>query len=140
MSELPVQGVTAMDHTADVGLEIEAPDQGELLARAGLGLAWLLAEAPAPDVSEERALEVEAEDAPALLRAWLRELLHWHDDAGVLPASFRVERARGGRARAVVRCGVPEREPIREIKGVTLHRLAAEPRGTGWWGRVVFDV
>ena len=46
----------------------------------------------------------------------------------------------GGRAVARVAGGVPDAEPVREIKGVTFHDLAAERRGTEWWGRVVFDV
>jgi SHS2 domain-containing protein len=29
---------------------------------------------------------------------------------------------------------------VREIKGVTLHGLTAEPRGNGWYARVIFDV
>lgn len=133
-------GVVSLDHTADVGLEIEASGLGELLARAALGMAWLLTEAPPPPVAEERRLEVEAADAPSLLRAWLRELLGWHTDDGFLPAEVRVQEARDGRVTATVAGGVPRAGPIREIKGVTLHHLAAEPRGRGWWGRVVFDV
>ena len=136
----PVPGVTALDHTADVGLVLEAPDLPELLRRAALALGWLLTEAPPPAVSETRSLEVEAEDAAALLRSWLRELLHWHEDDGFLPAEVRVDQAVEGRVRAVVAGGVPEAEPVREIKGVTFHDLVAEPRGGGWWGRVVFDV
>ncbi|MGD2069999.1 MAG: archease [Gemmatimonadota bacterium] len=140
MSDPPVPGVVGLDHTADVGLEIEAPDLGGLLARAALGMAWLLTEAPPPPVTEERRLEVEAGDAPGLLRAWLRELLGWHTDDGFVPAEVRVQDARVGRVTATVAGGVPAAEPIREIKGVTLHRLGAERRRDGWWGRVVFDV
>ena len=67
-------------------------------------------------------------------------------------ASFRFERLdvpEGGdseapetelRLEATVGGGPAEGQPIREIKGVTLHGLAAEPREDGWYGRVIFDV
>lgn len=140
MSDVPVQGVHALDHTADIGLEIEAPDLAELLRRAALGLTWLLTEAPPGAVSEERHLSVEASDSSALLREWLRELLHWHEEDGFLAVEVRMEAAGGGRADGVVQGGIPESAPIREIKGVTLHELVAEPATSGWCGRVVFDV
>jgi SHS2 domain-containing protein len=136
----PVPGVATLDHTADVGLVVEAPDQAELLRRAALGLAWLLTEAPPPRAAEDRRIDVEAEDAPSLLRAWLRQLLRWHEDDGFLPAEVEVLEVAAGHATARVAGGVPDAEPVREIKGVTFHDLAAERRGTGWWGRVVFDV
>lgn len=139
-SDIPVDGVTALDHTADVALEVEADDLPALLGRAALGMDWLLREAPPPEGSEERRLELEGDEPPALLRACLRELLHWFERDGFAPAEIEVEKADRSGLLARVRGGVPDAPPIREIKGVTLHGLAAEPRDGGWWGRVVFDV
>lgn len=141
----PVEGVTDLDHTADVGIEVTAPGFGELLRRAVLGMDWLLREAGPPDGGEARVLDVEAGDAPALLRAALREILLWHELDGFAPAAVEEvdvteEEATPRRVVATVRGGVPVDPPVREIKGVTLHRLAAEPRDEGWWGRVIFDV
>lgn len=138
--EVPVAGVTALDHTADVGLMVEAQELAGLLERAALGMDWLLREGEPPAEDEERRLHVEGADPPSILRAFLRELLLWHERDGFAPASVEVTEASGSAVRARVRGGVPAEPPIREIKGVTLHGLAAEPRDGGWRGRVIFDV
>lgn len=140
VSEIPVEGVTAIDHTADVGLDVEAADLPELLARAALGMDWLLREGRPPAEEEERSLELDGGDPPFLLRALLRELLTWFELDGFAPATVDVHEASPTRLRARLRGGIPDSPPVREIKGVTLHALAAEPRDGRWWGRVIFDV
>jgi SHS2 domain-containing protein len=104
---IPVQGVKEMEHTADVGLEISAPDLPELFRRAALGSMWLILEREAecpgaargggdlglelgdpaplpkePRLAEERIVELVEADLPALLRAWLRTLLFWEETEG----------------------------------------------------------
>ena len=138
--ELPVPGVVPIDHTADLGFEVTAPDLAELVRRAVLGMDWLLREDDPPPGLEVRTLDVRASDPPGLLRAALREILLWHEIEAFSPSDLEDIQASATRLRAVVRGGVPDRPPVREIKGVTLHGLAAERRGRGWWGRVVFDV
>lgn len=162
-SDTPVPGVRQLDHTADVGLDIDASDFSELLRRAALGMAWLLTETQPPDpaetdASERHTIEVSTSDAPSLLRAWLREILARHTESGFVPARIDLRVAdpesegdrgvgpgrTGGRERfratATVRGHVPDAPPVREIKGVTFHELMAERRGKRWRGRIVFDV
>src|SRR5262245_3812075 len=87
-SRTPIPGVHALDHTADVGLNLSAPDLPELLRRAALGLTWLLLEREPSGPTEERKLHVHA-DAPAgLLREVLRELLWWHEAEGLATAEL----------------------------------------------------
>jgi SHS2 domain-containing protein len=144
MTHAPIEGVSALDHTADVGLELWAPDFPELLRRATRGLAWLLLERTPPAPSEQRALHLRAPNPSLLLRELLRELAWWHDAEGCVVADLGDVRVAdtgeastlSARARVVRLAG----EPVREIKGVTLHGLVAEPRGGGWYGRVIFDV
>jgi SHS2 domain-containing protein len=141
-----VEGVRALDHTADVGLALSAPDLALLLERAIRGLDWLLRESAPPEAREERPLEVQAPDPPSLLRAVLRETLAWHDLEGLAPAGVEVKSTSPGsegspaRVRARVRVGRPDGPPVREIKGVTLHGLRAARASGGWEGRVIFDV
>jgi SHS2 domain-containing protein len=105
--ELPVPGVRELDHTADVGLEITAPDLPELFRRSALGAMWLVLEREVegpggavwdldagtrwgPGASakarrsegETRVVELVEEDLPDLLRAWLRTLLFWEETEG----------------------------------------------------------
>ncbi|HSR41901.1 MAG TPA: archease [Longimicrobiales bacterium] len=137
---IPVEGVVALDHTADVGLELAAPTLAGLLERGALGMDWLLREAGPPPAAEARRVELPGADPPALLRAFLRELLLWFELDGFAPADIHVETASSSGVVARVRGGFPSEPPVREIKGVTLHRLVAETRDGGWWGRVIFDV
>jgi SHS2 domain-containing protein len=136
----PHEGVRLLDHTADVGIEVTAPDLASLACRAALGMDWLLREAPAPIQIEERPFRVTGEDPAMLVRALLRELLHWHERDGFAPVWVRVEEASDAELRGTVPGGFPGGTPVREIKGVTLHGLRAECRGDGWWGRIIFDV
>lgn len=138
--EVPVEGVTALDHTADVGLEIEAPDQAELMVRAARGMDWLLREAAPPDEGEEEPLSVEASDPAALLRACLAELLYRCETGGLALVDLEVDDVEPTRLEARAILAPTPADPVREIKGVTLHGLEAEERDGRWRGRVIFDV
>lgn len=140
MSEMPVPGVTALEHTADVGIEVEAWGVDELFLRAAQGMAHLILEHELPAPSQTRRMSLTATDRPALLREWLRELLYWHETEGftLSRATFHVLDAT--RLEAIVMGGPDPCGPVREIKGVTLHGLAATQRGEGWYARVIFDV
>jgi len=157
-------GVTFLDHTADVGLDVVAPALDALFARTAAGMACLIhgadragdarraevtagadkASAAGRSSGEapplQRRVTLSADDLPALLRAWLREVLHWHEAEGLAlrDASFTALTER--RLDATVTLAPDPLEPIREIKGVTLHDLAVERRDQAWAARVIFDV
>ena len=142
---LPIPGARAIDHTADIGLELEAPHLPALFERAALAAVWMALEAPPPPAATRRALCLSADDLPALLRRWLQEILYWQEVDGLAPSEFGpvgVEAGGPGPAavEATVALGHIEARPVREIKGVTYHGLTAGRRGGGWFARVVFDV
>lgn len=160
-------GVTFLDHTADVGLDVVAPTLAELFGRTATGMACLIHGAdragdahPAADAQADpaaveaarsgggpgetdalrRRVTLAADDLPALLRAWLREVLHWHEAEGLTPRRVAFAALTESSLEAAVTLAPDPLEPIREIKGVTLHGLAVERRGRGWAARVIFDV
>lgn len=168
-SESVPRGISFLDHTADVGVEVHASSLPDLFILAAVGMASLVygadmvaddlvAEAdtavspptpPAPSQAGasppagapvRRALSLSAEDAPTLLRAWLRSLLGWLDTESLALGAARFDALTETHLEAVVDLAPDTREPIREIKGVTLHGLVAERRGEDWTGRVIFDV
>ena len=49
-NEIPVPGVRGLEHTADVGLEVEGTDLPQLFLRGGLGAMWLVLEREAGQV------------------------------------------------------------------------------------------
>lgn len=145
-TEIPVPGVKPMDHTADVGLEIEAHDLPELFRRGARGLSWLILEERPDAADEEREVRVSAPDLAGLFRQWLRELLFWHESDGYSVSGIEIRSLEAGEddgeavLDAGVRGGLDPGTPVREIKGVTLHGLAVERRNGGWYARVIFDV
>lgn len=151
-SEGPIPGVSGLDHTADVGLEIVAPTLAELFRRAALGTMWLILER-IPDEKgtlEIRRVEIVEGELPHLLRSWVRRLLLWQEADGFVALGSKlaffpsplcgVEDGQAFGLRGMVE-GVMDAGPVvREIKGVTLHDLRLEKQGDGWYGRVIMDV
>jgi SHS2 domain-containing protein len=161
-------GVRPLDHTADVGLEVEAPSLAELFRRAAAGLMVLMGagDPEQGDAAEAEAgvavavpaevveVVVEGPDLEVLLVGWLRELLFLCEVRGVAYAGAEFDELGDGLLRARVR-GVPGRPaPGRELKAVTYHgaRVAQRdgndegddgaegvPDG-GWIAAVIFDV
>ncbi len=136
-------GIRVVDHTADIGLDLVAPDLAGLFRRAAAGMEVLIAgpgleRAAEPGAPEVR-LELDAPDVALLLADWLRELLYLRQVRGraFVDADFARlgERALDARVRTLA---APA--PVREIKGVTYHDLRAQRAGGQWRARVIFDV
>lgn len=159
VEEIPVPGVSGLDHTADVGFEIHAPDLPALFHRAALALVWLVLERSPSGVStdgapsshhEVRKTHLVEEDLPSLLRSWLRSVLLWDEVHGFVVADTRMvilptpvcgsEDGQGVGLQAEAMGCFDSGNRVREIKGVTLHGLHVERKGEGWFGRVIFDV
>ncbi|MEJ2204207.1 MAG: archease [Gemmatimonadota bacterium] len=144
-------GIVFLDHTADVGLAVSAPTLPELFIRTARGMTLLIhgterekCRATDPGGREptriERRMSLRADDLPGLLRLWLRELLYWHESEGVSFEDARFGTLSETLLGALVTVTPDEHEPVREIKGVTLHGLVAERGDGGWVSQVIFDV
>lgn len=136
-------GVGPLDHTADVGLQATADRISSLFERVACGMCTLIegedasrVEAPA---RVERAIDIAADDAPALIVAWLRELLYLHQVEGLAFRAVEITDISETALKATVSLR-RARNAVREIKGVTYHGLQAEKRASGWFARVIFDV
>jgi len=145
------EGVQALDHTADVGIRVEAQDLESLFRRAALGSLWLaVGEASSlPDAAPSkepttRLVELEEEELDALLRSWSREVLYWQEVEDFLvreiPELEITNRASRFRLQARVRGELSPVNPLREIKGVTWHGLEVQQRGSAWYAQVIYDV
>lgn len=133
-----------LDHTAELELELEAASEQEVLSDALDALRELLEgealslpeDEPAPP--ERRAVRATAGDRPALLAAWLEELLFLSESEGFIPDAVERLSLQDGALGAIVAGHVGEPRPL--VKAVTYHRLQFEPSERGYRGRVVFDV
>ena len=124
-----------VDHTAELEVELESQTAEGVLVEALRALAELLG--PADGEVVERAVDLSAGDLPALLAAWLDELLYLADAESLVPVDAELALAGSQLTGSVqVRAGQPR--PL--VKAVTLHRLRLRPENGAWRGRVVLDV
>jgi len=143
MTGLPT--VRFIEHTADVGIEVDAATLAGLFLASAAGMSELLlgdagATAVPPDVPvETRRITLQADDAGGLLIAWLRELLFVHETSGLGMREARFEILDESRLDASVEF-VEWPPAVREIKAVTWHQLDVRRTDHTWHARVIFDV
>lgn len=132
-----------IEHTADIGIEVEAGDMAGLFEGAALAMLSLLLDPRAVSPAVERRIELEAGDVEELMFRWLGELLYYTEAEGLAFGKVRVETvSETGLAATVVGEALdPERHDIRlEIKAVTYHEMLVRRGPQGWSARVIFDV
>lgn len=131
------------EHTADVGLRIQAATLEELFRDAGRGLVSLLvgnAQAVRPLV--QRSIDVPGDDRAFLLRDWLDELLYAFESEGLILAEYDLQIDEHGlhadcRGEPIDR----DRHQLEhEVKAVTYHGLKVQPTADGWLGEVILDI
>src|SRR2546425_2121613 len=136
-------GVRFQEHTADIGVEVEAPSLEECFARAAAGLFSSFAEEAAA-AGEERAITVSlsATSLEELLVLWLEELLYRADAEHLAFTAFKVDAvddlSLGGQVVARVTSSQEMAEP--PVKGVTRHDLWVRQEGDTWRAHVILDV
>jgi protein archease len=136
-------GVRFQEHTADIGLEVEAASLEECFARAAAGLFSSFAEEPAA-AGEERTITVSlsATSLEELLVLWLEELLYRADTDQLVFTAFKVDAvddlSLGGQAEARLAGSQTMAEP--PVKGVTRHDLWVRKLGDTWRAHVILDV
>jgi SHS2 domain-containing protein len=131
-----------IEHTADVGFEVEAPTWGLLLERAALVVAAEIVALEGVQAREAVRLEVAAGDREELLHDWLQTVLV-RVQAGFVPCEVTAEAASATRVVATLRGEAldPRRHRVHgEVKGVTWHALAVEEILGRLRARVILDV
>ena len=130
-----------VDHTAELELEIDASTEEAVFEQALAALAELLSRDQEEEQQQQevsRSVWAEADDRPALLAAWIDELVFLAESEGFEPQAVRALRLRPRSVQATVigRLGRPP--PL--VKAVTYHRLSFERAGDGYTATVVLDV
>ncbi|NBW96318.1 MAG: archease [Planctomycetia bacterium] len=131
------------EHTADLGLRVEAPSLELLLAEAGAGLFEILAgDMHQIRCRDERTFDVPGTDPEWLLLDWTTELLAAFTVDRMLFREFAVSVHPAGL------CGTARGEPYdpaihtlaHEIKAVTQHELDVRRTATGWEATLIVDI
>ncbi len=131
------------DHTADLGLRVEAPDLPSLFREAAEGLfSVIVAQIPSQAPAREVRIRLEAERTDHLLVDWLHELLYRFETEALLLDGFEVE-IRDTRLNATARAWTLDETHDRllhEVKAVTYHRLRVEQTERGWLAEMILDI
>lgn len=120
-----------IEHTADLGFEVEAPSAAALFERAGLAMAALIVELEAVEPRERVAVVVEADGWEDLLHDWLQVLLVRFGQDGFVPCELAVDAADGRRVAGTAageRFDRARHRLVRELKAVTWHQLEVRQR------------
>ncbi len=129
-----------VDHTSEIGLQVQAGSFGELRAEAARGLARLmLREVPARAEGEAREIEVSAHDRESLLVDWLNEILYVAETGLWIPLEVEVLEASDTGIRARMRGATVEVSPSM-VKAATFHGLEVVETAEGFSAEVILDV
>ena len=127
-----------MEHTAELELEIGASTEAGVFGEALRALAELLASEDDENAPARREVVAEAADRPALLAAWLEELVFLAESEGFVASGVEALRLTEQALEATVSGQLGRPPPL--VKAVTYHRLAFAPAGEGYRATVVLDV
>lgn len=134
---------SVFDHTADLGLEVEAETPERLFACAAVGLLAQVAEVPAgADETVEARVDVSGTDAEDLLVEWLNRALLEAELAGAIWTRADVAWSPGALG---ARLRGPRRDRgrmtfLREIKAVSHHALELDLTPGACRCRLVLDL
>lgn len=132
-----------IDHTGDIGIEISAPNLGQLFTRAAWGMFSVLTDPATVDPKQAHAITVEGTDRDDLMVQWLSELNFLHVTQHVLFSKFTIDELEDTRlvATAWGEPTDPKRHTVyTEIKAITYHQLEIRETGDGWHVQIIFDM
>jgi SHS2 domain-containing protein len=131
------------EHTADLGIRVQAADLNSLFAEAGRALFSVIAH----NLDDVRAVEtiefqIEGHETDFLLIDWLGELLFTFESRGLLLSQFSVRIDDAGLTASA------RGEPFddtrhrleHEVKAITYHGLRVVPLDKGWLAECILDI
>lgn len=132
-----------IEHTADLGIEVEADSPAELFSCAGRALFSLMVNTQQVQMREERRLSIQADGWEDLFHDWLARLLREFLQDGFIAATVTIEEIDSTHLHACLtgeKLDYDRHEFETEIKAVTYHQLAVTCDHECWRARVIFDV
>lgn len=136
-----------LEHTADLGIWVEAQDLNQLFRRAALALGEVMFTVPAQGEPAWRDLELSCSDLVELLVRYLNEIIYLFDaeQSLCIAAQVAITLAPDGSASLRARLGLipfdPEQHQAGDaVKAATYHQAKVEQRGPRWRAEVFLDV
>ena len=136
-----------LDHTADIGVEVEGETLADLFRQGAAALLSLLTDRTAVTASRTREIRIEGADPTDLWINYLREILYLFNGEGFLVqevGEMTFSRSAVGFLLSA-RCSGEIYDPRRhllatEVKAVTYHHAEVAETPGGWRGVFIVDV
>ncbi len=139
--------IRMLNHTADIGFEIQAPTLEALFDEARRALLMTVFERPPESGKEERPVRLSAPDLETLLVRWINELAFFLQSDGFVPVCAESHIRETGKEEVFLEArltGTPlDLEAYGwqgEIKSATFHGLEVRHGSEGWRAQVILDV
>lgn len=159
---MPKKDYEIIEHTADVGIRVRADDLAGLFSKAACAMFDIIAEKKTeekfplstpftkggnkglPLLKGRRGdfqVNLKAENLEELFVDWLSELLYLYSVKELVFGDFKINKIDETSIEAVVFGEAIINYKVKtEIKAVTYHELEVKKIGSGWEGKVIFDV
>ena len=132
-----------IEHTADIGIRVEAETFEELFGLAATGMFSVIVDISTVEPKVSMSLNLKAENVEELLHEWLRELLFRSSVDRTVFCDFAFEKITDTALDARV-SGEPidfEKHILHtEVKAVTRHAFKVGKVGSLWTAEVFFDI
>jgi SHS2 domain-containing protein len=143
-----MMGYRILDHTADIGIEVQGETREDLFSQAAIALIGLLTDRARLGGTTEKIIRVEGSDTAGLWINYLREILYLYDGESFIVKDVQrivwEENSVTGlhlTAHCFGEIYDPRRHIIKtEIKAVTYHYAEVARTPTGWKGVFIVDV
>jgi len=132
-----------LDHTADMGMEITAPDPVDLFTKAGRALVHIMLGDILSKGQETMNISLTGEDLSDLMVRWLTEILYLFAGEYLVITDINIDNlssATLNASLAVTPFDPSRHEVLREIKAVTYHQIEVTRQCGIWKARVIFDL
>jgi protein archease len=131
------------DHTADLGLRIEAPTLEELYVEAARGITAQIVE-NVTEISTQETVSIakQGTETDYLLFDWLDELIYQYEVRNRVFAVFEIELTDAGLTATVKGEPVDRKKHVlsHEVKAVTYHGFVVEETANGWRAEFILDI
>ncbi len=131
------------DHTADLGITVQAASVENLFEEAARALSELIFGRRTFTAVEQVRIEVRGSDWPDLMVNWLRELLYLWNGKNLMPGAVAIRALKPFTLDATVMVDSTFCDPhdvLNDIKAVTYHQISVENQAANWQANIIFDI
>lgn len=132
-----------IEHTADIGIEVQGPDLPGLFINAARGLVDFIVDVREVGEKQTRKISLDAGIREELLVKWLEEILYLFEVKDLIVVDFDIKKLENKKLEADVTC-IPFspkiQKPKHQIKAVTYHNLTIREERDRFSATIIFDI